>query len=293
MPSALPAPDLAQNPAKGILLYMVGIFFMSSMDVMAKIVVQDVHVAMAVWARYAGQTVVVTLFFLPKLGTIARTRYPGIQFARSVLLLLGTSMFFLSLTQLGLAEATAIMDINPILITLGGALFLGERFGPRRAFGVVAALVGALIIIRPGSAVFQPAAVFPLIAACGYGGFVLLTRRVGGNEDPRTSLFYAAMLGALATSIAVPFFWTTPAPLTVLFMVVIGIFGACGQFFLIRAVQFAEAGAIAPFSYLGLLIAAFWGMVIFGDFPDLATWIGAAIIVAAGLYVWHRERVAG
>ncbi|WP_298494099.1 DMT family transporter [uncultured Maritimibacter sp.] len=281
-----------QNAAKGILLYMAGIFFMATMDVLAKLVVQDVHVAMAVWARYAGQTLVVTLFFLPKLGTIARTRYPVIQFVRSVLLLLGTSMFFLSLTYLGLAEATAIMDINPVLITLGGAIFLGEALGPRRAFGVAAALIGALIIIRPGSDVFQPASFLPLVAACGYGGFVLLTRKVGHDEDPRTSLFYAAMLGALVTSIVVPFFWQRPEPMTLVFMLMIGVLGSFGQFFLIKAVQFAEAGAVAPFSYLGLLIAAFWGMVIFGEFPDTATWIGAAIIVAAGLYVWHRERVA-
>lgn len=280
-----------QNPAKGILFYMAGIFFMATMDVMAKVVATDVHVAMAVWARYAGQTVLVTAIFLPHLGQIARTRYPFLQFARSVFLLMGTSLFFLSLTKLGLAEATAIMDINPILITLGGALILGETFGPRRAFGVVAALVGALIIIRPGTDVFSPAAVLPLIAATGYASFVLITRKVGHDEDPRTSLFYAALLGAVATSIVVPFFWETPQPLTVVLMLLIGVAGSLGQFFLIRAVQYAEAGAIAPFSYLGLLIAAFWGMVLFGEFPDLATWIGAAIIVAAGIYVWHRERV--
>lgn len=281
-----------QNPAKGILFYMAGIFFMATMDVMAKAVAQDVHVMMAVWARYAGQTAIVTLIFLPGLRAIARTRYPFLQFARSAFLLLGTSMFFLSLTQLGLAEATAIMDINPILITLGGALFLGEKFGPRRAFGVAAGLVGALIIIRPGTQVFSPAAVLPLVAATGYASFVLITRKVGHDEDPRTSLFYAALLGALATSIVVPFFWETPAPMTIVLMLLIGVAGSLGQFFLIRAVAFAEAGAIAPFSYLGLLIAAFWGMVVFSEFPDLATWIGAAIIVGAGLYVWHRERIS-
>ncbi|MBV7378361.1 DMT family transporter [Maritimibacter dapengensis] len=280
-----------QNPAKGILFYMTGIFFMATMDVIAKLVAQDVHVAMAVWARYAGQTALVTLIFLPNLRTIARTRYPFLQFLRSAFLLMGTSLFFLSLTKLDLAEATAIMDINPILITLGGALLLGETFGPRRAFGVGAALIGALIIIRPGTDVFSPAAFLPLIAATGYASFVLITRKVGHDEDPRTSLFYAALLGALATTLVVPFFWETPAPFTIFLMLLIGVAGSLGQFFLIRAVQFAEAGAIAPFSYLGLLIAAFWGMVIFGEYPDLATWIGATIIVIAGVYVWHRERV--
>jgi len=280
-----------QNPTKGILFYMTGIFFMATMDFLAKLVAQDVHIAMAIWARYAGQTALVTAIFLPNIATIARTRYPKLQFARSAFLLLGTTLFFISLTKLGLAEATAIMDLNPVLITLGGAFLLGETFGARRAFGIAAALIGALIIIRPGSDVFSPAAILPLIAAAGFASFVLITRRVGHDEDPRTSLFYAALLGALATSIAVPFFWSTPTPMTVLYMLLIGVAGSLGQFFLIRAVSFAEAGAVAPFSYVGLLIAAFWGMMVFDEFPDAATWIGAAIIVAAGIYVWHRERV--
>ncbi|MGR3365427.1 MAG: DMT family transporter [Maritimibacter harenae] len=280
-----------QAPGKGILLYMTGIFCMATMDLLAKTLAQEVHVSQAIWARYAGQTVIVALWFLPNLRTVAKTRYPGMQFARSMSLLLGTSMFFTSLTFLGLAEATAIMDINPVFITLGAALFLGERFGPRRAFGVIAALIGALIIIRPGSEVFSPFAFLPMIAACGYATFILLTRKVGHDEDPRTSLLYAALLGAVVTSVIVPFFWVPPSPKAMLLMVAIGGFGALGQLFLIQAVRFAEASAIAPFSYVGLLIAAFWGAVVFGEFPDLATWIGGAIIVASGIYIWHRERV--
>jgi len=285
-------PSPLQAPGKGILLYMTGIFCMATMDLLAKTLSQEVHVAQAVWARYAGQTVIVLLWVLPSLGRVVRTNYPWLQFVRSMSLLLGTSMFFLSLTFLGLAEATAIMDVNPVFITLGAALFLGERFGPRRAFGVLAALVGALIIIRPGTAVFSPAAFLPLIAATGYATFILLTRRVGRDEDPRTSLLYAALLGAVVTSIVVPFYWVPPSPAAIAMMCAIGGLGALGQLFLIQAVRFAEASAIAPFSYVGLLIAAFWGALVFGEFPDLATWIGGAIIVASGIYIWHRERVA-
>ncbi len=191
-----------------------------------------------------------------------------------------------------LPMVAAIMQTTPLLVTLGAALFLGERFGPRRAFGVVAALVGALVIIRPGTEVFSPAAFLPLIAATGYATFILLTRKVGHDEDPRTSLLYAALLGAIVTSVIVPFFWTVPGPKEIALMLAIGALGALGQLFLIQAVRFAEASAIAPFSYVGLLIAAIWGALVFGEYPDLATWIGGAIIVASGLYIWHRERAA-
>lgn len=277
-------------PAKGILLYIAGVFCMASMDVMAKMLSQEVHISQVIWARYSGQTLIVAIWFLPALRSVMRTRYPGLQVARSMSLLLGTSLFFLSLTFLGIAEATAIMDMNPVFITLGAALFLGERLGPRRALSVLAAMIGALIIIRPGSAVFSPAAFLPLIAAGGYATFILITRKVGHDEDPRTSLFYAAMMGAIVTSVIVPFYWVAPGPKEIALMCAIGILGSLGQLFLIQAVRFAEASAIAPFSYIGLLIAAFWGAVIFNEIPDTATWIGGAVIVASGLYIWHRER---
>ncbi len=285
-----PAMQPASQPGKGILLYMAAFFFMSTMELMAKLLTQDLHVAQAVWARYAGQTVIVVVWLFPQLGQVVRTRYPGLQFARSVLLLIGTAVFFTALTYLGLAEASAVMNINPVLITVGGAIFLGETFGVKRAFGVGAALIGALIVIRPGTDVFSPATLLPLISASCYAGFILLTRKVGHDEDPRTSLLYAALLGAIITSVVVPFYWQTPDLRQVGLMCAIGILGALGQFLMIQSVRYAEASAIAPFSYIALLVAAFWGYVAFGDVPDLATWIGGGIIVASGIYIWHRER---
>lgn len=244
----------------------------------------------AVWARYAGQTLLVTLLVLPRIRRVAKTRYPGLQFLRSVFLLGGTTAFFFGISHLGLAEATAIMDINPMLITLGAALFLGEKFGIRRAAGVTAALIGALIVIRPGSDVFSPAALFPFVAAFCYATFVLITRRVGRDEDVWTSLFYTAIFGAVLLSAVVPFVWSTPTVPVMLMMGAIALAGALGQLLMIRALSEAEASAVAPFSYIGLLFAAIWGVLFFAEYPDVYTYVGGAIIVLAGLYVWHRER---
>lgn len=278
--------------SRGIVLYMIAILSMSVMDLMAKRVAGEVHVIQAVWARYAGQTLLVTLLVLPRIRTVAATRYPGLQFLRSVFLLGGTTAFFFGISHLGLAEATAIMDVNPMLITLGAAIFLGERFGLRRAAGVTAALIGALIVIRPGSDVFSPAAILPLFAACCYATFVLITRRVGRDEDVWTSLFYTAIFGAVILSCIVPFVWERPSLTVALIMGCIGIAGALGQLLMIRALSMAEASAVAPFSYVGLLFAALWGVLFFGEYPDAYTYLGGAIIVAAGIYVWHRERQA-
>ena len=291
-PSAPPPARRRPAPgptALGILLYVAAIFVMSTMDLTAKTLARELPVLQVVWARYAGQTVLVVAVLLPRLGQVARSQHPGLQFLRSVLLLTATSLFFLAISRLGLAEASALMDINPVLITLGAALFLGERVGPHRRAGIGAALLGALIIVRPGASVFSPWALLPLAAALCYAGFALVTRRVGRDESVWTSMLYAGLLGAVVLSLAVPSVWVAPSTGALGLMVLIGLLGALGQFLMIRAFTLAEASTVAPFSYIGLLFAAVWGWGFFGEVPDAATWLGAGVIVAAGLYVWHRE----
>ncbi len=275
--------------ATGILLYILAIMAMSVMDLLAKLLSEHLPVLQVVWARYVGQTVIVTLFLLPRLGRVVRSRYPGLQFLRSLFLLLATGAFFFAISRMGLAEATAIIDVNPVLITLGAALFLGERFGLRRALGIGAALIGALIIIRPGGAMFTPTALLPLAAAVFYASFALTTRFLGRDESLWTSLFYTALLGAVVLSLVVWRVWVRPDATALALMVAIGAVSAIAQVMLIRAFMLAEASVVAPFSYVGLLFATLWGMLFFDAFPDGPTMIGGAIIVAAGIYIWHRE----
>lgn len=279
---------MSQN-TKAILLMISAIFFFAAMDATAKELSQRVGTLQAVWARYAGQTVMVFLIVLPRIQTVARTRYPLLQLARSVILLGATASFFTGITHIGLAEATAIMDINPVLITLGAALFLGEPLGPRRAFGIAVSLIGALIIIRPGSGVFSVYALFPLAAAFFYSAYNLVTRYVGMNEDPWTSLLYTAAFGAVILSCLVPFYWTPLDLTSFALLCLLACFGTISQLLLIKSLSLGEAGMLAPFSYVGLIFATLWGMVFFDEYPDFWTVIGALVIVVAGIYVWHRE----
>ncbi|CUH62421.1 carboxylate/amino acid/amine transporter [Thalassovita gelatinovora] len=277
------------NTARAILLMIGAIFFFAAMDATAKELSQRVGPLQAVWARYAGQASLVLLIVLPRLGAVARTRYPFLQLARSVFLMFGTGFFFFGIANIGLAEATAIMDTNPVIITLGAALFLGEKIGPRRAFGIAVALIGALIIIRPGSGVFSPYALFPLAAAFSYSAYNIVTRYVGLNEDPWTSLLYTAMFGAIIFSCIIPFYWQPVDLTSALLMIMLAIFGTLSQLLLIRALSIGEAGMLAPFAYVGLLFATLWGMIFFDEYPDFWTVIGALVIVLSGIYVWHRE----
>jgi len=137
--------------------------------------------------------------------------------------------------------------------------------------------------------VFSPFAAFPLLAAVCYAAYALATRFVGRGESVWTSLFYTALLGTVVLSLAVTQIWQTPSERAIRMMLALGVVAAIGQFLLIRAFMIAEASLVAPFSYVGLPFAALWGFLFFAELPDRFTVLGAAIIAAAGIYVWHRE----
>jgi drug/metabolite transporter (DMT)-like permease len=278
------------STAKGILWLMTTLLFFSAMDALAKYLISlGYPVIEVIWARYAGQTVLLLAVFARRMKTVLATRHPVAQAARSLFQFGSTALFFFSVSFIGLAEATAIMDVQPVLITLGAALFLGEKIGPRRLASVFVALFGAIIIIRPGTEVFTPYALLPLAGAVSYAGFALVTRWVGQREHPWTSLFYAGLLGTFVTSVLLPGEWMPVATSHLPWFVLLALLGTAGQFCLIRAFTLTEAGVLAPFGYAGLILAAFWGFVVFGEIPDIFTIVGALVIVGAGLYVWHRE----
>jgi drug/metabolite transporter (DMT)-like permease len=279
--------------AVGILLMIVAVLSFTILDAAAKSLVDRYHVVQVVWARIGLQLVLVALILRGRLLPLSRTRFAWLHTARAVTQVAAGGFFFASLLFIGLAEATALADLSPILITLGAALFLGERLGPHRIAGVLAAMGGATLIIRPGAEVFTPAALLPLGCAAAYAANALLTRAVGAREDVWTAMIWTSAIGTALLTLPLPWVWT---PVAAADLWLFGMIGACGTFSqlcLIRAFALSEASAIAPFSYLGILFATLWGFVFFGELPDAATAAGAVVIAAAGLYVWHRETRAG
>ena len=274
-----------------ILLMIGAIFCFASMDATAKYLMKEIGPAQTIWARYTVQAILVTILILPKINIYGKTKYPKLQFLRSVALMMATTLFFFAFSKLGLAEASAIFNISPVLITLGAFLFLREQIGPRRVIGIFVSLLGALIIIRPGSGVFTIYALLPLGAAIFYSTYSLVTRFVGADESPWTSLFYSAIFGAICYSIYIVFHWNPMSNNALLLTIIIGLFGTAGHICLIRALTLGEASLVAPFIYINLLFTTIWGLVLFGNFPDFWTICGALIIVAAGVYVWARDRV--
>jgi drug/metabolite transporter (DMT)-like permease len=140
--------------------------------------------------------------------------------------------------------------------------------------------------------VFTPAALLPIGAAICYTANALITRFIGRSESAWTSMIYAAAFGVIVLGVVLPFVWVPVRGSDVPLFCLMGALGTGAQLCLIRSFSTAEASVVAPFAYLGIVFAAIWGAVLYGEFPDQWSVIGALVIIAAGLYVWHRETQA-
>lgn len=277
---------------RGAVMMLGAILVFSMMDATAKYLTDRHHAMQVVWARYTFQLIFVFMIAAPRLGPLLRTRFPILQIGRSAFLFLATICFFSSLPHLKLVTVMAIFEVAPLMICLFAYLFLGERVGWRRWIGVLIGLFGALIIIRPGSEVFEPAALLPVLAATFFAAYAVSTRYLGRAEHPWTSFLYTALIGTIGASLCVPFFWTTPSWQDALMMSALGAGAGFGHLMLIRSLLLADASALALFTYSSLIYGATWGFLIFSEVPDVFTVSGSVVIVSAGVFVWYRENRA-
>lgn len=241
-----------------------------------------------------------------------RTRRLDVHLLRGACVVLANMLFFLALAAIPLAEAVAISFVSPLLITLLSVLILGEHVGPRRWLAVAIGLAGVLVVLRPGTEAFRPVALMPLFGAAAYAMVSILTRRLGGTESAATLAFYiqltfiavsAAMgLGAgdgrfAGTGDASLDFllraWVWPAPGDWPILAMLGAAAGLGSLLVGQGYRLCEAALAAPFEYTAMPLAVFWGAVIFGDWPDAASWTGIALILGAGLFLIWREAEAG
>ena len=281
------------SPTLQAILYMVvAAVFLTLLDACAKQLSQDHDTLQVVWARYFFQFVWAILLLAPHVPTLMKTNYLGLQLLRSALLFGATIFFFFALKWLPLSETAAIFEIAPLLITILAFLVLKEKVGPRRWWGVAAGLLGAIIIIRPGSEVFSMASLIPIGAAVCFAAYVISTRILGQGESPWTSFLYTALIGTLVASILTPFFWTQPTVFNWILMIVMGGIAGIGHYCLIKAFTLSDASFLAPFNYLNVFFNTIWGVIFFYEIPSVYTIIGAAIIISAGIYVWSRENKA-
>jgi len=286
-------PDSHENRTAGILWMLATMFCFISLDAIMKHLLESYSLVQVTWGRFFFATIVAALACGPRIGSLKVSRAPKLQLTRSVLLMTTTAVFNAGIRTTPLATATTIMFMSPILVTLLSIPLLGEKVGLRRWIGILLGFAGAIIVVRPwqGDLGGTGAGVLLLLlAAFLNANYQLITRKVR-YDDPLTSLLYTAAAGAVVTSLIVPWFWSWPTAFDWGLLIASGIMGGLGHLCLIRAFSHAPASVVAPFSYSSLVWATLFGVVVWGDWPDLWTLAGAAIIIGSGLYIFHRERM--
>ena len=244
------------------------------------------------WVRFLVFALIMVPAMVPGSPLFAmRTSRVGLQLMRGAALL-GSSLFFITgLRYLPIAEASATGFVAPLFVTALSIVLLSEKVGVRRWLATATGLLGVLIILRPGTGAFHAAAFFPLISALAWAATLIMTRMMSGREHAITIMTYSSIAGVAILSVLVPFVWVAPSWHAVMFGILIGVASTAGQWIVVLAFRYADASVLAPFSYTQLVWVSTLGFLIFGEVPDAWTVVGAAFIVASGLYTAHRERV--
>lgn len=304
------------NPSAGIALVVVAILAISVNDMLIKLLSGGYPLHQMVFTR-SLIGIVFTLFLVQYEGgwRILRTARPGMHLLRCTMLVTANLTFFSALAVLPLAEATAIFFVSPLLITLLGIPVLGEKVGPLRLGAVVAGFAGVIVMTRPWqSADMREVSVtiylLPLVAAFAYAVTQVLTRKLAPTSKASV---LAAYLQALFILVSLGFWivagdgryaedldsesmifllraWVWPEGRDIYLFILLGLNAAIIGYTLAQAYRQADAAIVAPFEYLGLPLAVFWGWYVWGDLPDPVVTAGILLILGSGFFVYLRER---
>jgi drug/metabolite transporter (DMT)-like permease len=295
VPPSLTPPAPAYRPWLGIFFMCVACALFPFQNAVVKMLTGLYPFQQVVWVRLAVHLVLMCVIFLPRRGlALLRTRAPVQQVICSAGLLGATVFFFSAAKYIGVTEAIAISFVSPLAVTLLAWPLLGERITPLRLASVVIGFIGVMIVIRPGSSVFQWASLMILASSISYAVYQIIVRRVAAVDLPATTAFYSALGCTLVTSFLVPFHWKTPDNLRdVALMLSLGVSGGFGHYCVARAFSYAPANLIAPLNYTQMIGSVAIGYLMFAEIPDYYTWLGSAVIIAAGLLVgWQSRRRA-
>lgn len=305
-------PPAQSNPAlTGIVLLTAGtlIFTVNDMAVKHLSGAYALHQIILIRAMIGMCFLLVLIARSPRGFSQIPTRRRGLHALRVGVILISNLSYFTGLARMEIADAAAVAYVSPLCVTALSVVILGEKVGPRRWAAILIGLLGVIVMMRPGLGVIQPAALLVLLSAVLYALGNLLTRRMGGTESAMTLSFWmqlgfilaSAMMGLyagdghLATDDPLwgflfrPWFWPPLADWP--WLLATGLSVSIGGLLVAQAYRTTEAGLIAPFEYAGMPMAIFWGVVIFGTWPDLTSWVGIALICGSGLYVMWRETV--
>ena len=286
-------PAHAHVPVRAVLLICAATLCFASLDTAIKYLSARYPVPLPVWARWTIQALAIVAWLAPRRGlSFVRTAHLRRNLVRGAVLIGSSICFVYALRDLPLADVTALNYSTPMMVVVLAVVVLGERLTPARVAFVLAGVIGMLLIVRPGTDVFRGASLLALASAAFYATFQIMTRRMA-DEDPGVLLFYPALVGTVAMSVALLFSLEAIVAMPwmhVAMVVVGGMVGTLGHLLFILAFQRGAASALTPFTYVHLVWATLIGWIAFGTFPDGYALAGMAIIAGAGLLITLHER---
>ncbi|MDR5905354.1 DMT family transporter [Franzmannia qiaohouensis] len=291
-------PDLTvslagDRPLRGIgFMLAAGLLFVL-LDTGVKLLGQDYSPIQVVWARYAGHMLVLGGYLAwlgwPRCRALMHTESLLGQVLRGLLLFGASTFAYLALRDLPLLQVYVVNFSAPLLVTLLAIPLLKERVTLARGAAVVVGFIGVIIAVGPVDWRAQPAALLPFGMTLCFALYQLTTRRFGRHDHPLTSLFYAGLAGALVSSAVVPLLWTPIALGDMPLFLMVGLLGAVSQLALILAMRCAPASLVSPFLYTQIVWASLFGYLVFGDVPLLQVYLGAVLIIGAGIFLATRR----
>jgi drug/metabolite transporter (DMT)-like permease len=288
-----------------MILMIAAMMLAPLMDALSKLLStrHEVGPVTITWVRFVGQAVLLFFVIGWRIGFAqVNGRHNVINLLRGMLVGAAVSIFFIALKYLPLADAIAIFFVEPLIVLLLSAMFLGERVGWRRVLAAVVGFGGALLIIQPTYADFGPVALLPLATATLFSVYLILSRKFGAADHPYTMQFWSGIGGVLTCSVFMLIgtvagvddmqFQLPLSNTVVLYLAAMILIATVAHLLIVIAFTRAEASILAPFQYLEIVTMTIAGYLIFGDFPTPLKWVGIAIIIGSGLYIFLRERSA-
>lgn len=281
---------------KAILLVCAGVILFSVLDTTAKYLGTrlGVPVSQIVWLRFVTQFFWMTVLLGPTaMPKLFKTQNLTLQLMRSTFMAATTLLNFIAVKYLRLDQTLAITFLTPLVVAALAIPLLGEHVGWRRAIAIAVGFVGILIVVRPGFGTLQPAFLFAFGSMLTYSLLLIVTRKLSAFDPPLVTLTYGCVVGTIG---ATPFVFADwiwfPSVETWALLLALGALGGGGHLLMIQAYRFAPVSAVTPFIYVELISMIALSYLVFGDVPDHWSLIGSLVIVASGLYLIHRERIA-
>ncbi|MDE1156955.1 MAG: DMT family transporter [Neorhizobium sp.] len=281
----------ANTVAAGMVIMLFGDFLFSLNDALAKWLVASFAVGQVLFLRSVGSAIILTPMVLRRpIHELWRVEQPWVQVMRVVFATMDLSLFYTAVVYLPLADVMTFYMAGPIYVAAISHFLLGERIGWRRWLAVLIGFVGVVIALRPSTAMLTWPSVYGLLGSLGFAMTLVLNRQLRKTSDA-TLVTWQAVVALVVGAILAIGHWKAMTPGELASLLLLGIIASAGHLLIARSLKMAPASVLAPLQYTLLIWAVILGWLFFGDLPDPQTWVGAAIIIGSGLFIFHRAKV--